>query len=68
MRKGFKVIYDILEMLGAIVLAIKAALMMGSMSSIWACLIIVDMLVLSVIFAWDVGRDIAKGLIKLAEK
>lgn len=68
MRKGFKVICDICEMFGAIVLGIKAALMMGSITSIWTCLIIVEMLVLSVIFAWDVGKDIAKGLISLAEK
>lgn len=68
MRKGFKVICDILEMFGAVVLGIKAALMMGSITSIWTCLIIVDMLVLAVVLAWDVGKDIAKGLISLAEK
>lgn len=68
MRKGFKVICDICEMFGAIVLAIKAALMMGSITSIWTCLIIVDMLTISVVLAWDVGKDIAKGLISLAEK
>lgn len=68
MRKGFKVICDILEMLGALVLGIKAALMMGSMSSIWTCLIIVNMLTLAVVLAWDVGKDIVKGLISLAEK
>lgn len=68
MRKGFKVICDILEMLGALVLGIKATLMMGDMSSIWTCLIIVDMITLAVVLAWDVGKDIAKGLISLAEK
>lgn len=68
MRKGFKVICDILEMFGAIVLGIKAALMMGSITSIWMCLIIVDMLVLAAVLAWDVGKDIVKGLISLAEK
>lgn len=68
MRKGFKIICDICEMLGAMVLAIKAALMMGSVSSIWTCLIIVDMITLAVVLAWDVGKDIAKGLISLAEK
>lgn len=68
MRKGFKVICDILEMFGAIVLGIKAALMMGESASVWSYLIIADMFVLAVIFAWDVGRDIAKGLIELAEK
>lgn len=68
MRKGFKVICDILEMLGALVLGIKATLMMGDISSIWTCLIIVDMITLAVVLAWDVGKDIAKGLISLAEK
>lgn len=68
MRKGFKVICDILEMFGAIVLGIKAALMMGSITSIWTCLIIVDMVTLAAVLAWDVGEDIAKGLIELAEK
>ena len=68
MRKGFKVICDILEMLGALVLGIKATLMMGDMSSIWTCLIIVDMITLAVVLAWDVGKDIAKGFISLAEK
>lgn len=68
MRKGFKVICDILEMFGAIVLGIKAALMMGSITSIWTCLIIIDMVTLAAVLAWDVGKDIAKGLISLAEK
>lgn len=68
MRKGFKVVCDIFEMLGALVLGIKAALMMGSITSIWTCLIIVDMITLAVVLAWDVGKDIAKGLISLAEK
>lgn len=68
MRKGFKVICDILEMFGAIVLGIKAALMMGNITSIWTCLIIVNMVTLAAVLAWDVGKDIAKGLISLAEK
>ena len=68
MRKGFKVIRDIFEILGALVLGIKAALMMGSITSIWTCLIIVDMFTLAALLAWDVGKDIAKGLISLAEK
>lgn len=68
MRKGFKVVCDICEMLGALVLGIKAALMMGSITSIWTCLIIVNMFTLTAVLTWDVGKDIAKGLISLAEK
>lgn len=68
MRKGFKVVCDICETLGAIVLGIKAALMMGSITSIWTRLIIVNMFTLAAVLAWDVGKDIAKGLISLAEK
>lgn len=64
MRKGFKVVCDICEMLGALVLGIKAALMMGSITSIWTCLIIVNMFTLTAVLTWDVG----KGLISLAEK
>lgn len=68
MRKGFKVVCDICETLGAIVLGIKAALMIGSITSIWTRLIIVNMFTLAAVLAWDVGKDIAKGLISLAEK
>lgn len=69
MKKGFKVICDILETIGAIVLGTKAVLMIGEASlSAWYWLIIANMIGLALIFAVDVGIDFGKKLIELAER